>query len=256
MINFMDSANGILAVGSRKKSVVDITVDYIMNKVSSEEWKPGTKIPTEFELMETLGVSRNSLREAIKFLEALGLLEIHRADGTYISNHFSEKMLGPWACSLLLEDHDSLAFLELRMVIERGIFSLAIQKATEEDMKAIFNASEEFVRHAEDENATPQIILDADIRYREKICEASHNRLNSLLNDMVALISLNSRRRSIEEAIACHDRFQMVDSHRKLTETIIQRRAADLDNVLSYCFKYWEIALQNKKESDSAFSFR
>jgi GntR family transcriptional repressor for pyruvate dehydrogenase complex len=243
----MDSADCSSATERRKKSVVDITVDYIMDKVSNKEWKPGTKIPTEFELMETLDVSRNSVREAIKVLEALGLLEIRRADGTYVVNHFSEKMMTPWACSLLLEDDDSRALLELRMEIERGIFSLAIQKGSQEDMKAIYDAFENFVRQAEDENATSSAILYADIKYRDKICEASHNHLTTRLNDMITYASMNSRRRSIEDAIACNDRFHMVDSHRKLTEIIIQRRTADLDSVLDYCYKYWGITLQNEK---------
>ena len=230
-----------------KKSVVDITVEYVMGKISRKEWKPGTKIPTEFELVETLKVSRNSVREAIKVMIALGLLEIRRADGTYVVNRFSEKMMTPWACSLLLEDDDSLALLELRMVIERGIFSLAIQKGTEEDMRAIYDASEHFIVLAQDVQATSSEILDADIRYRERICEASHNHLTARLNDMIAFASLHSREKSIEEAIACNDRFHMVDSHRKLTEIIVQRRTADLNEVLSYCYKYWGIALQNQK---------
>ncbi|MGX8700390.1 MAG: FadR/GntR family transcriptional regulator [Caproiciproducens sp.] len=218
-----------------------------MDKVSNKQWKPGTKIPTEFELMETLDVSRNTVREAIKVLEALGLLEIRRADGTYVVNHFSEKMMTPWACSLLLEDDDSRALLELRMQIERGIFSLAIQKGSQEDMKAIHEAFENFVRRAEDEKATSSDILYADIKYRDKICEASHNHLMTRLNDMITYASMNSRRRSIEDAIACNDRFHMVDSHRKLTETIVQRRTADLDSVLDYCYKYWGITLQNEE---------
>jgi GntR family transcriptional regulator, transcriptional repressor for pyruvate dehydrogenase complex len=247
MVRYMDSADCGSATERIKKSVVDITVDYIMDKVSSKQWRPGTKIPTEFELMETLDVSRNSVREAIKVLEALGLLEIRRADGTYVVNYFSEKMLTPWACSLLLEDDDSLALLELRMVIERGIFSLAIQKGTEEDMKDIYNAFENFAINAEDESATSSAILNADIKYRDTICKASHNPLTARLNDLIAYASMNSRRHSIEDVIACNDRFHMVDSHRQLTEIIVQRRTADLDSVLDYCYKYWGITLQNEK---------
>ncbi len=247
MVLYMDSSDCNLKEERGKRSVVDVAVNYIMDKVSSKKWKPGTKIPTEFELMETLNVSRNSVREAIKVLEALGLLEIRRADGTYVVNYFSEKMLTPWACSLLLEDDDSRALLELRMVIERGIFSLAIQKGTKEDMQAICDASERFIRRAEDEQETSSAILYADIQYREQICEASHNHLASRLNDMMTYASMNSRRRSIEDAIACNDRFHMVDSHRKLTETIVQRRTAGLDSVLDYCYKYWGITLQNEE---------
>ncbi len=230
---------------NRRKSVVDITMEYIMDQVSSKQWKPGSKIPTEFELMDTLNVSRNSVREAIKVLEHLGLLEIRRADGTYVVNSFSEKMLNPWACSLLLEDEDSLALLEIRRVIELGIFSLAINKGTDDDMKAVYDASEAFIRTAEDENATPDEMLAADIAYRESICKASHNQLAFRINDVIAFASMASRKRTIEQTIACGDRFHMVDSHRKLTETIANRRTEDLEDVLTYCFKYWDIVLKD-----------
>lgn len=236
-----------MSLEGKKESVVNIAVNYIMDNVSSKRWKPGTKIPTEFELMDTLGLSRNSIREAIKGLEAIGLLEIRRADGTYVGNSFSEKMLAPWACSMLLEDDDSIALLELRMIIERGIFSLAIQKGSEEDMKSIFRASERFATLAEDESSSSDAILNADIGYRKQICEASHNHLTSHLNDMLTYVSLTTRKRSIDHAVECNDRFHMVDSHRKLTEIIVARRTAELDSVLNYCYKYWLIALESDK---------
>jgi len=228
-----------------KKSVVDITVEYIMDKINKKEWPPDTKIPTEFELMESLNVSRNSVREAIKVLSTLGLLEVRRADGTYVVNGFSEKMLAPWACSLMLEEDDSLALLELRMVIERGIFSLAIQKGTEKDMHDIYNASESFISLAQSESATSAEILNADVKYRERICEASHNHLAAQLNKMIAYASFHSREKSIEKAIAFDDRLHMVDSHRKLTDIILHRRTAELNDVLNYCYKYWGMTLQD-----------
>lgn len=229
-----------------RKTVVDITMQYILNQVSSKKWKPGSKIPTEFELMETLDVSRNTVREAIKVLEYLGLLEIRRADGTYVVNQFSEKMLNSWSCSLLIEDEKSTALLELRMVIESGIFSLASKKGSEADMKAIFEASENFIRFAEDEASTSEEILNADLKYRDTICNAADNQLASRINSVIAQASYSSRKRTIEETIACGDRFHMVDSHRKLTDTIINRRWDELDGILTYCFKYWGVVLQNE----------
>ena len=244
MVRYMDFSDCSRKEEREKRSVVDIAVNYITDQVSSRKWKPGARIPTEFELMETLNVSRNSVREAIKVLEALGLLEIRRADGTYVANSFSEKMLTPWACGLLLEEDDSRALVELRMVIERGVFSLAIQKGTKEDMQAIRDASERFILRAEDEQETSSAILYADIQYRERICEAAHNHLTSGLNDMITYASMNSRRRSIEDAISRNDRFYLADSHRRLTETIVQRRASDLDSALDYCYKYGGTTLQ------------
>ena len=116
-------------------------------------------------------------------------------------------------------------------------------------MKAVVEASENFIRLAEDEASSPEQILEADLKYRETICNAADNQLASRINSVIAQASYSSRKRTIEETIACGDRFHMVDSHRKLTDTIINRRWDELDGVLTYCFKYWGVVLQNEQES-------
>ena len=58
----------------------------------NRELRPGDKIPTEAELAESMGVGRNSIREAIKILVYLGVLEIRRAEGTFVCEGFSESM--------------------------------------------------------------------------------------------------------------------------------------------------------------------
>ena len=68
------------------QSVVNKIVDNITNAIINGELNPGDKIPTEAELSESMGAGRNSVREAIKVLEAYGVVHIKRAEGTFVLN--------------------------------------------------------------------------------------------------------------------------------------------------------------------------
>ncbi len=72
------------------KSVVERIIDEITNAIINGSLKPGDKLPTEMELCESLQVGRNSVREAIKILEAFGVVYIKRSEGTFISSSFNK----------------------------------------------------------------------------------------------------------------------------------------------------------------------
>lgn len=73
-----------------RSSVVQRVIDRLTEAIVSGELKPGDRIPTEMELAEQMGVARNSIREAVKILVYIGVLEIRRADGTFVCDGFSE----------------------------------------------------------------------------------------------------------------------------------------------------------------------
>lgn len=73
----------------KNKSVVQTVVDSITKAIINGELRPGDKIPTEMELADSFGVGRNSIREAIKILVYYGILEIRRAEGTFVCNGFT-----------------------------------------------------------------------------------------------------------------------------------------------------------------------
>lgn len=69
---------------TRRTGLVDQVIEQLRASVSSGEWPIGTKIPTEPELAEALGVGRNTLREAVRALAHGGILEVRQGDGTYV----------------------------------------------------------------------------------------------------------------------------------------------------------------------------
>jgi DNA-binding FadR family transcriptional regulator len=83
--------------------VVQRIVDSITGAIVEGRLRPGAQIPTEMELSESMGVGRNSVREAIKILEAMGVLDIRRAEGTFVVQGFQNRMLDPLVYGLILE---------------------------------------------------------------------------------------------------------------------------------------------------------
>ena len=79
----------------KSESVVQQIIDSLVEAMIRKELKPGDQIPTEMELAERLGVGRNSVREAIKILVYFGVLEIRRAEGTYVCEGFTDTMIDP-----------------------------------------------------------------------------------------------------------------------------------------------------------------
>src|ERR1700682_3794686 len=71
---------------ARAPSVTDGAIDKIRERIVSGAWGPGVRLPKESELAAELGLSRNSLREAVRALSQLRVLEVRQGDGTYVSS--------------------------------------------------------------------------------------------------------------------------------------------------------------------------
>lgn len=79
----------------KNESLVQRIINKITDSIVAGELKPGDKLPTEMELIAAFGVSRNTVREAIRTLIAYGVVEIRRPEGTFICDGFSNKMINP-----------------------------------------------------------------------------------------------------------------------------------------------------------------
>src|SRR5690554_7581348 len=68
----------------RKGSLVETAIESLRQNIESGEWPVGTRLPVEAELSEALGISRNTIREAVRVLVHVGMLETRQGDGTYV----------------------------------------------------------------------------------------------------------------------------------------------------------------------------
>ncbi|MFW6269335.1 MAG: FadR/GntR family transcriptional regulator [Bacillota bacterium] len=136
-------------------SVVNTVLNRIKEALINGELKPGEKLPSEQKFSEKMNIGRSTVREAIKMLEALGVVDIRRGDGTYIVESLDARSINPLIFSLILQTGDPKGLVELRYMVETGFVKLAIQKITNKDLEKIENVLNEHkaaVKKGEKEN--------------------------------------------------------------------------------------------------------
>lgn len=124
------------------KRISDQVFDQLRELIFRGDLKPNQKIMTERELAEALGVSRNSVREAINKLVALRFLEQRQGQGTFVRS-IDEAVQIPLGTVMEARDASMIDLLEMRLGIECASAALAAQRATAEDLAAIEKALDE-----------------------------------------------------------------------------------------------------------------
>jgi GntR family transcriptional repressor for pyruvate dehydrogenase complex len=170
-----------------KKSTVDIVIDGIWELLRTKKLQPGQKVPSESEISEGLGVSRGSVREAMKILSAFGIVEIRPGDGTYIPTKAGKPIIEPMLFSFMLYDPDLKELTEFRKMIEVDVVELVIlnreknqrERGLLEENMARFN---ELRRSAD---STPEEFARLDLEFHRILGQAAHNNMMSRIYEFV-----------------------------------------------------------------------
>ncbi len=117
-----------------KKRVYEDIVKQIRDLIDEGRMKKGDQLPTERELTETFKVSRASVREAIRILESMRLVESRQGNGTYVIATTEESLVRPLAAALFHEKDDLIDIFYIRRCIEPNMAQLAAQNATTDDI--------------------------------------------------------------------------------------------------------------------------
>jgi GntR family transcriptional repressor for pyruvate dehydrogenase complex len=212
------------------KSVVSTIVERITNAIIDKQLLPGQKIPTEMMLSESFNVGRNSIREAIKILTALGILEIRRADGTYVSEKFSDNMINPLVYSLILEKDSSRAIYEVRYLFEVGAVEQAIQKADENDVKKLKKMLVQMEKEATKPNPDRYKFTEMDMGFHKGITEITQNNLIVTIGNIIGRLTRSSQLKTVKAMIESSNMKFIIEVHEEIVRLIEYR---DYDNVRS-----------------------
>ena len=152
----------------QKRSLVDEVIHVIRQNIKNDIWKVDEKIPTEPELVQGLGVGRNTIREAIKILEYLGVLEVKQGLGTFVrmKNDFSIVINS-------IHHSDLYEHVEVRCLLEIEIAKLAARHSTPEDMRDVIACLED--RAATNQQDVANFML-SDKKLHLAIAKATHNK--------------------------------------------------------------------------------
>lgn len=229
------------------ESVVDKIVNRITDGIISGDFKPGEKIPTEIELSESLGVGRNSVREAIKILVSLGVLKIKRSEGTFVTQGFSDKMLNPLLYGLILEDGSSESLIELRRIFEVGTLQLAVQNRNEEDLKQIKEKYQDMCLEVSNGLNDSNKILKADIDFHNALGYATHNKLVVTINSVITKLTIPSRLKTTKRILDEKMNEFIINTHKRMLDTVEKKEISEIINVVEESYVQWEDSFKSKE---------
>lgn len=212
----------------KKESVVQSVINCLTDAMRSKELKPGDRIPPEPELASSLGVARSSVREAIKILTYLGVLESKRSEGTFVCDGFKESMIDPMVYGIILNQDSFENLMELRQMVEAGTLRLAIKKYTEEEGQALESILVQMREIVESGKDVVERFFRIDNEFHEKISEIGKNPLADKISRVVRTLTHSMRYQTVVVMIESGRGKELIEVHEKLYEIL---RNHDLSNV-------------------------
>ena len=153
--------------------------------IEKEEYTFGEKLPNENELSEKMGVSRTTLREAIRILVSEGILTVQRGRGTFVAEQADRLADSRISMQSFSDMQVTLRDLyETRMIFEPEAAALACRRATDEEIGYILELGRECQRHLE-ENPTGKERIESESQFHGAILKASHNEFISRFMPML-----------------------------------------------------------------------
>ncbi|GAA4628123.1 FadR/GntR family transcriptional regulator [Actinoallomurus vinaceus] len=161
--------------------ITDDAIEKIKGMIVSGELRPGDRLPKEADLAAQLGLSRNSLREAVRALSLVRILDVRQGDGTYVTSLEPKALLDGLSFIVdLHHDKTVLEFFEVRRILEPAATALAAQKISLETIDAL----RDHLAKVTDESAVEDLV-ENDLEFHRRIAEAAGNSvLYSLVDTM------------------------------------------------------------------------
>jgi DNA-binding FadR family transcriptional regulator len=207
--------------------ISEVIVDQIRLLIRQGRLVAGDRLPSERELCERFGVSRVTVREALRVLEANGLVEIRvgARGGAFITAP-SSRLIGEGIVDLIsLSSVSAREVTETRMVFELGIVPLVCERATEEDIAALYAICDQ----SDAASRADEYPLELSAAWHTRYAQSAHNRAISMFVDSLhdPLLRSLEQARAVAPSHAPHG----VVEHRALVDAITERdvqRATDL----------------------------
>ncbi|MGM0975440.1 MAG: FadR/GntR family transcriptional regulator [Bacillota bacterium] len=213
----------------KPRKIYEEVAEAIMDMIKAGDLKPGDKLDSVQQLAEKFQVGRSAVREALSALRAMGLVEMHQGEGTYVREFNSNMLKLPVQIAVLMKKDDVKNLLEVRRILEVGAVEAAASRRTAEQLSEIKEALEK-MKNANDE----ELGEEADFRFHMAIARASQNDLLiSLMNnvsEMMFTTMRETRRLWLYSEKSTLGRLTL--EHASIYEAIVQRDGARAQKLL------------------------
>jgi GntR family transcriptional repressor for pyruvate dehydrogenase complex len=203
----------------RRTKLYEKVAQQIQGLIRDGLLKPGDHLPPERELAETFQVSRSSVRDAIRALEVMGLVEPRQGEGTVVRDVTAETLVNPLSTMLTQKRELVTELLDLRLMIEPPLAARAAKHATDEEILRM----EDILRRQKEKVSRGELAIEEDSEFHYAIAKAARNSVVLKVVD----VFMDLLRESREQTLQVDGRLQKSFSgHRRILDAIKNRKAS------------------------------
>ncbi len=222
----------------------DAVLDALQEMIVSRELRPGDRLPTERDLAELFGVGRNSVREAIRQLALLGLVEAYQGGGTFVLESSADSLVRPFRNLVQVGGTTADKVMEFRLIFEPTVAALAALRRDERSLAALEEALadfEEAMRGGRDDAAAH------DTRFHHLVAEATGNPVVAAVEGALMELLHAFRKQALERA-GYEPGERVTHGHREVLDHI---RGGDAGGAAESIRRHLEAALAHvRPEAD------
>lgn len=227
---------------NKRESTVNFVIENIKEQILKKTLNPGDRLPSELELCELYGVSRSTIREAVKTLVTMGILELHPGKGTFVTSGNSVSSIDSIFFNLLLTNSNLSELNSLRQIIEADVVNLIIDnyETNEEyrnEMQKCVDELNDMVRGDYSEKE----LLEADIKFHRMMASACGNSIiESIYRGIIDYVSY-----SVKRSYSSQTPTRVYDSHARIMSGINSRDKSKTDEIIAYALYPWKESTKN-----------
>ena len=219
----------------KKTGISDEVISRFKDLISRRVFTAGGRLPPERELALALGVSRPTLRQAMKALQILGVIRIRHGDASYLAESASNILKEPIEFALALKGISRKDLFETRQTLEVRLASLAAERRTEEDLQKMRDA----LGAMKDSVGVPVQWIRHEMRFHECIVQAARNEVITTVMEMLSRMLMDSRRETVQLLTNYEDSYQ---SHHMIYAEIERRDTVGASRAMVEHFAIMEAA--------------
>jgi GntR family transcriptional repressor for pyruvate dehydrogenase complex len=238
-----------------RTSIKDQALEQIRRYILSGAVQPGQRLPSERDLAEQLGVGRNSVREALRVLETLGLIDIRIGDGTYLAQDTSSNIGRSIGLSLAVHGGTIVEIISARRMIEVAAVGVAAQEASAEEVQLL----EQELERMEAQPADIREYLKADMMFHRLLGRMTHNPIVAhVIDSLITMLEVALKETQGDELKTS---MEAMASHRDVYEAIKARNPAAasdaMDRHLHFSTELWQaiISLSAASQTPDSVNF-
>jgi len=208
-----------------KSSLSSLIVEKIVQAIKKGELKQGDRLPSMSHLAKKLNVGQSSIREALKQLQVMGLVDVRHGKGIFVSEVDIGSVLKDVSHLLILKRPDILYLMEARRIVEYGTVKLAAQRSSQEEIEELYQLTQRMQSELDD----PENFIKDDLGFHLKLAEASKNPILPMFLNSIRSLFLQEQKAVVRLPGAAK---RASDYHMKICKAIKEHNAEKAAKVM------------------------